>query len=480
MPEIRTRNAAGQFADRTTVTPQALRKAWGIVGNRRLAVRRKSPALTEKVSTGLQNFSREIHFDAIGQTFTADKIDKTNGVIRGVSVITNGLIAKGHNLTVDDTTLKQMQACAAKNGQVPVKIDHKSGAASVCGYLVNFRQEDGKLKADWHLLQTHPQRDQILEVAERMPRGVGLSAAFLQPEKPEFLKNGQQAARCAELVSVDYVTLPAANPDGMFSAQSVNSDANTMDQKTLDAIQAMITAAVAPLNEKLTKQAEQIEALTSGQGAEGAEGEAEILSIEEAVGMTPEQLAKYGLTPEDVEAALAAALSEEDGSQDGLDSEADALAAEEGEDEGDDGADSEGADAAAATAGVTAGAPAAFQALERKVMELEAENERQRQAVKDAQEAVLFEEHESRVVNLVGQVKALKDQLSKAQKAGASPGVAHANETQFSTKEGCEFDRLVTLEVNKGTHRNKAFAAVAKANPKAHREWMVLRGLVQA
>lgn len=149
------------------------------------------------------------HFTA---NFCAENVDTVNGVVHGVSVITAGIVARGHDLAVDDTTLAQMLSCALSRGQVPVKIDHKSGAASVCGFLTNFRRDGDKLKADWHLLESHPQRAQILETVLRMPRGVGLSATFVSPERSEPGK-----ARVSELISVDYVTLPAANPDGMFS-----------------------------------------------------------------------------------------------------------------------------------------------------------------------------------------------------------------------------------------------------------------------
>lgn len=145
---------------------------------------------------------------------TAERVDTVNAIIRGVSVITSGVVARGHDLTVDDTTLAQMLGCAKATGQVPVKVDHKSGAGAICGYLTNFRREENKLKADWFLLKTHPAKDQILETAQRMPRGVGLSASFIAPERGEAGK-----ARCEELISVDYVTLPAANPDGMFGAR---------------------------------------------------------------------------------------------------------------------------------------------------------------------------------------------------------------------------------------------------------------------
>lgn len=158
--------------------------------------------------------SRLISFSAppLRSTF----VDTKAGVIRGVSVLTSGLVARGHDLTVDNITLEQLLTAAeAKGGQIPVKVDHKSGAAAVCGYLTNFHLDGKKAKADWHLLATHPQRDQILEVAERMPTGVGLSASFIAPKTAEKGK-----ARVEELISVDYVTLPAANPDGLFSART--------------------------------------------------------------------------------------------------------------------------------------------------------------------------------------------------------------------------------------------------------------------
>lgn len=143
-------------------------------------------------------------------------VDTEAGIIHGVSVLTSGLVARGNDLAVDATTLEQLIAAAeAKGGQIPVKVDHKSGAAAVCGYLDNFHLEGKKAKADWHLLATHPQRNQILEVAERMPTGVGLSASFIAPKTAEKGK-----ARVEELISVDYVTLPAANPDGLFSARA--------------------------------------------------------------------------------------------------------------------------------------------------------------------------------------------------------------------------------------------------------------------
>lgn len=178
------------------------------------------------------------HFDIKG--LSSENVDTANAVIRGVSVITSGVTARGHNLEVDDKTLEQLHECAANMGTVPVKTDHKSGAASINGYLCNFRFDKKKLKADWHLLKTHPQCSHVLEMAERMPNNFGLSAAFMGKEET---KGTKKFARCTELVSVDLVAQPAANPDGLFEsrvdkARDDMADTPTTEEKLLAAIEA--------------------------------------------------------------------------------------------------------------------------------------------------------------------------------------------------------------------------------------------------
>jgi hypothetical protein len=115
----------------------------------------------------------------------SERVDFDSGVISGVSVITSGVSARGHNLEVDSKTLDQIKTCALSMKTVPVKVDHKSGAGEVCGYLNNFHLEDGKLKADWNLLKNHPRYGHIMEMAHRMPSNVGLSAAFMGKEEIE-------------------------------------------------------------------------------------------------------------------------------------------------------------------------------------------------------------------------------------------------------------------------------------------------------
>jgi hypothetical protein len=141
-------------------------------------------------------------------------VDEVNCIIRNVSMITGNLVAKGHDLEVDNTTLKQIYDCAKASGQVPVKLNHGSGIEAVNGYLNNFRRDGDKVRADWNLLKTHDKTPTLLELATRQPKTVGLSVTFRGA--PE-VKGTKKHARCTELVSTDLVPHPAANPDGMFS-----------------------------------------------------------------------------------------------------------------------------------------------------------------------------------------------------------------------------------------------------------------------
>ena len=49
------------------------------------------------------------HFDY--RSLSAETVDTANAIIRGVSVITNGVTARRHNLEVDDKTLQQLLEC---------------------------------------------------------------------------------------------------------------------------------------------------------------------------------------------------------------------------------------------------------------------------------------------------------------------------------------------------------------------------------
>lgn len=145
-------------------------------------------------------------------------VDKATGVIRGVSVITEGP-ARGHNVQIDSQTLAQVKACAEQfKGGVKVKIDHGTGFAAIVGVLKDFRIEGQSLRADLHLIKTHEAYPRLLEMAETIPGSFGLSISF--SGKAE-MDGESKLARCTELYSVDLVDDPAANPNGLF--RSVDS-----------------------------------------------------------------------------------------------------------------------------------------------------------------------------------------------------------------------------------------------------------------
>lgn len=185
---------------------------------------------------------------------TAGKVDRETGLISGVSVITMGE-AKGHDMYVDATTIKQVKEAAEtyKKG-LKVKMDHYSGISEIVGYLRNFRIEGEKLLADLQLLRTHPKREYILELAEEISDNFGLSISFSgQHEKVQ----GIWYARCQEIYSADLVTEPAANENGLFEkntsvdTQKKPEATNTfhMDKTELAEI---VKQAIEPISREIT------------------------------------------------------------------------------------------------------------------------------------------------------------------------------------------------------------------------------------
>jgi len=164
--------------------------------------------------------------------FASKAIDREAGVIRGVSVITEGE-AQGHGCYIDATTLSQVKQCADAFGAagVRVKVNHYSGVDAIVGTLRSFRIDGQQLRADLYLLKTHEIFERILEMAASIPESFGLSISFSgTPEKIDRV----EYARCTELYSVDIVDRPAANPTGLFSVDSAPSD--RMTEKELSAV----------------------------------------------------------------------------------------------------------------------------------------------------------------------------------------------------------------------------------------------------
>lgn len=189
--------------------------------------------------------------------FSAGEIDSRAGVIYGVSVITEGE-AKGHNEFVDAITIRQVKKCAeAFSAGLKVVDRHTKASDSVfstVGFLQNFRIDGDKLRADLHLLSTDENGDKLMEMAKKIPDTFGLSISF---SGPEDIKNGTAYARCTEIYNAALVDMPAANPDGLYSAQTEKIDAKSKDNKPMNPEEfaklfaAAFASAMAPTTEKL-------------------------------------------------------------------------------------------------------------------------------------------------------------------------------------------------------------------------------------
>lgn len=158
-------------------------------------------------------------------------------LIKGISVITVGP-AEGHTVEVeiggqkqefqvyiDETTIEGILSAAARFSKgVKVKADHGGGIKDVIGYLDNFEKTDpaaGPLRAlaDFHIFKTVPDAGHLVQIIKSIPDCLGFSAMFVGPN----VKIGDRLmARCDELLSVDFVTDPAANPAGVFSRKVDN------------------------------------------------------------------------------------------------------------------------------------------------------------------------------------------------------------------------------------------------------------------
>lgn len=428
--------------------------------------------------------------------FVTQKVDPANGIIYGVSVITSGIKARGHDLEVDATTLSQLKECAEKLGTVPVKWNHRSGADAVAGYLENFRIEGGKLLGDWHLLKNHSQYGQAIEMAERMPRNVGLSAAFIGEDE---ISGGQKKARCSELISVDLVAQPAANPDGLFEAklptaptelasQVDTSSHNRMDQNTNTNPNAAaveepsmkdILAALTNLSEQVAAQQETIAALQEGAG----NNEADDISLEEIMSLSHEDIAALVQSGEITEEDAAGIVAY----QNEVAAEIEALEGQEGEGEGQGELVGAGAGVEGSVAGSdssSTGSSAELSALQKQVKELSARFEREDAATENAEIEHYFStiegnltrlaEEKAQLTELSEKLAAENEALRAAVKTGTRPLAFSAEGRAINGQGGelHEFEARVKNHTDSGKSHAEAVRLAHKENPDAHRDWI--------
>lgn len=396
--------------------------------------------------------------------FNGARIDAMEGVIRGVSVITAGVQARGHDLWTDGTTLLQMKQCAdRKGGRIPVKENHKSGVEAVCGYLANFEVDGSRLRADLYLLKSHPRREQYIEAAERMPEGLGLSAAFEPPTGDSFVA-GKKMARCEDLLAVDLVTMPAANPSGIFSAKTVDTLNSAMTAptnqpaQTVEQMLAALTQSVAELKTSLDTISSKVD------GMEAAGQDDEPLSIEELAQiaeMDDAKLQELGLTREEVDAAVEQAVA-------ALGEQADA---QNGEGQEQDGAEQVVAEGAAAPVAAGAGATG-LEALQKQVTELRSKIEAKDAAEQEDAVTTMLSSIETAAKTLAAENQALRTQLEKRSGAPASAGsrAAIGFEKGGSAKDNT-FEGKVQVLMSQGKARNVALLESIRQFPELHRQW---------
>jgi hypothetical protein len=143
----------------------------------------------------------------------------------GISVATVGP-ALGHSMMVDDVTLLQAEEAGKAGSPVKVFVDHDESIDSLIGFLSKFRIVEDQLRADLDLLGSHPQATFYSEILTKAPNRVGFSMTFSgQPDE----QDGKRFARVSELVSVDLVSRPAANKNGVFRAASEPEAAPQVD-----------------------------------------------------------------------------------------------------------------------------------------------------------------------------------------------------------------------------------------------------------
>jgi hypothetical protein len=356
-------------------------------------------------------------------TFGEGRIDRDKGLITGVSLITMGN-AKGHNLVVDEKTLSQL-AESLENTKPPgikAKLNHRSGVEAVFGFINNIRVEGMKLVGDLNMLQQHKDYNQTMEQLETMPGQIGLSVAF-QGDK-EKGSDGRVYARCKNIVSVDLVPDPAANPDGLFESK-VDSITMGMEDPNTESDTAVL--------ERLTEIAERLEGV---EGFQDDLSQAIQESIEEGEGEEYEE--SYEEAPEaEYDEGEEGELGEE---SEELSSVDDALTYLEAKAAG------------ALEAEQEIRLEGAFDSIEDKVTHLSSINE-----------------------ELIAENEALHEALELSGVRPLEPG--RGDIFGFSAEEGTfEFSAQSASE---GGSQTDGIMDAVKNDPRGHREWLVRQGVFE-
>lgn len=390
------------------------------------------------------------------------RFDRNDGVIHGVSIITQGA-AKGHGLQIDDQTLLEVKHAAESlpSGRLKCKLNHRSGVEAVFGYLDNFRVEGPKLLGDLHMLKSHRDYEQTFEQLETLPNQIGLSVAFVGPDKPAKNSRGETVARCKEILSADLVPEPAANPTGLFESKvDTQNKRMTTDAATTDAAaQQNDGSGEISLNDIYNLMVDlngRLEGVESFQNAIQAE-------LEDAEG------------------------GDDDQSLQGDDGNASAFNGNQGS-TANGGTDQNGgynphAAAAGAPAGVSAPVAAEFAAMRRQITELQSKliQDEEQQKLHEFDTAVgIIEQKLEAVVQYATELEARNAVLEESVRTGVKPVKASPENVFLSSNaQNGDFEATVQKYVNAGKKRTEAVLLARKENPDAHTKFLQRTGVYQ-
>jgi hypothetical protein len=168
-------------------------------------------------------------------------VDRDNGVIRNVSVLTAGMAypAGGEPFRIDDVMLKQCADAINSNPRgIKSRISHPELAGGphwvngdsifyLVGHCKTARIDGSRVRADMHLSQyaaNSPHgnmREYLLGIAQEDPSACGVSIRFLMADSGEAAE-GIPVGRIAAVMAVDFVGVPGGNPNGLLSGEDTN------------------------------------------------------------------------------------------------------------------------------------------------------------------------------------------------------------------------------------------------------------------
>ena len=184
-----------------------------------------------------------------GPTTYSDKsveVDEKNSVIKNVAIMTIGPTI-GHGFDIDGTTLDQLVSLAAAKGEDGTKSRFKhpeitqvkdaqgniqqsvgDDTGTMIGRVKNIRRDGNQARGDVYLGSyaaimpgLGDVREYLIRHAKEDPAGIGMSAMFefeIEPVVDAYGNPISLPARLTSLMAIDFVGVPAANPQGLLSA----------------------------------------------------------------------------------------------------------------------------------------------------------------------------------------------------------------------------------------------------------------------